>query len=249
MAPQMAYSGAWLRNAYVDPRAAFVPTADPAHDDLQDAPPGGEAFQAPPLTESAPIGEYPGAEWVANTLGTIIDRTDYDTHDAPSGAGAHAVDQGAAEQGYYSQYAPTQFTGERYVSEQFQSLPGQTVSDAALRRGMNSLPENNPEGFPVGDQQVNTFRVDRKFAVGERVHDRRVITPNTADQVTNVPPAPAQNGLYARSFDSLARAMPNVWQRPEIRREPPSASDDLQQDGAGQSQPLYPALSPWVVVT
>lgn len=245
--PQSTYTGAWLRNAYVDPKGAYVPTADPAHGETGDAAPGEVAYQAPMLTESAPIGEYPGAEWVANTLGTIIDRTDYDTHEAPEGPGAHAVNEGAAHQGYYSQYAPTQFTGERYVSERFESLPGTPVSDAALRRGLNSDPINNPEGFPQGQEQVNQFRVERKFFVGERVHDRRIMTPNTAAHATNVPSAAADDGLYARPYASLARPMTRVWQRPEIRREPPSASDALQQDGSGQSQPVSPALSAWVV--
>ena len=244
MAPQQ-YTGAWLRNAYRDPKGAFVPTSDPAHDELTDVAPGQVAYAAPPLTESAPIGEYPGAEWIANTLGTVIDRTDYDTHEAPD---THAVAEGAAHQGYYSQYAPTQFTGEKYTDVKFDSNPGQVVSNAALRRGLNSFPENNPDGVMPGSQQVNDFWVDRKFFEGERVHDRRIMTPNTADHATNVPAATTQDGLYARAYDSLARPMTRVWARPEFRREPPSASEDLQQDGTGQSQPLYPALSPWVVV-
>lgn len=243
----MTYSGAWLRNAYVDPKSGYVPTADPAHGDTKDVPPGEYAYAAPPLTETAAIGEYPGAEWVAHTLGTVIDRTNYESHEAPSGPDAHAVNEGAAHQGYYSQYAPTQAAGEAYRSVSFQSNGPVSVSPVALQRGLNGLSVNNPDGFPVGSQQVNDFWVDRKFMVGERVHDRRVMTPNTAAHATNVPAAD-DDSINARPFASLARPMTRVWQRPEFRREPPSVSDDLQTDGTGMSQPMYPSLSPWVVI-
>lgn len=236
----MTYTGSWLRNAYVDPKAGYVPTADPGHGVTDADDPNAYVYDAPPLTEPGPVGEYPGIEWVVNTIGTVIDRTDYTSHEAST------ADEGAAHQGYYSQYAPTQGAGETYQSVHFQSLPGQTVSNAALRRGLNSLPENNPEGFPVGDQQVNTFAVHRKFLVGERVHDRRIMTPNVAGHAANVP-APKDGNPYTQPFDSLARPMSRIFQRPEIRREPVPVSDDLLTDGTGQAQLVSPALNTWVV--
>ena len=131
----------------------------------------------------------------------------------------------------------------RAAASRESSSPG--VSNTALRRGMNSLPENNPDGFPVGQAQVNDFAVFRKFAVGQRRHDRRVVTPNTAAAVSNVP-TPDRGNLLTSPFDSLARPFQRVFQKPELRREPPSVSDDLQTEAT--ATPAYPYLATGVVI-
>ncbi len=249
MAPvTQPYSGAWLRSAYVDPKAAYVPTASAEHGVDEGAGPHAYAHQAPPQPEPGSTEEFVGMAWLAgmtDMLGTVIDRTDYETHEAPEGPGAHAVDQGAARAGYFSNRAATQFSGEVYASVPFQSNPSPGVSNTALRRGMNSLPENNPEGYPVGTAQVNDFAVFRKFAVGQRRHDRRVVTPNTAAAPANVP-APTNGNVLTSPYDSLARPFQRVFQRPGIRREPPSVSDDLATEP--DSRPAYPYLATGVVI-
>jgi len=242
------YNGAWLRSAYVDPKAAYVPTASPEHG--TDDGPGEHAYahQAPALPEPGASGEFVGMSWldnVTNMLGAVIDRTNYESHDAPEGPGAHAVNEGAARAGYSSDRAATQCTAEEYRSVRFESNPSPGVSNTALRRGMNSLPENNPDGFPVGQAQVNDFAVFRKFAVGQRRHDRRVVTPNTAAAVSNVP-TPDRGNLLTSPFDSLARPFQRVFQKPELRREPPSVSDDLQTEAT--ATPAYPYLATGVVI-
>jgi hypothetical protein len=243
------YAGAWLRSAYVDPKAAWSPTASAEHGKDEGEGTHAYAHQAPPQPEPGSTEEFVGMSWLSgmtDMLGQVIDRTDNESHEAPEGPGAHAVNEGAARRGYYNNGAATQFAGETYASVPFTSNPSPGVSNVALRRGMNSLPENNPEGYPVGQQQVNDFAVFRKFAVGMRRHDRRVVTPNTAAQVTNVP-TPDQGNLLTSPYDSLARPFQRVFQRPGLRREPPSVSDDLQTDAT--PQPAYPYLATGVVIT
>lgn len=242
------YSGAWLRSAYVDPKAAYVPTASAAHGEDEGEGTHAYAHQAPPQPEPGATGEYVGTDWLAgmtSMLGMVIDRTNNESHEAPDGTDPHAVNEGAARRSYYSNSAATQFSGETYASVPFTSNTSPGVSNVALRRGMNSLPENNPEGFPVGRAQVNDFAVFRKFAVGFRRHDRRVVSPNTADHATNVP-VPEEGNVLTSPFASLARPFQRVYQRPAMRREPPSVSDDLQTDTA--SQAAYPYLATGVVI-
>jgi hypothetical protein len=242
------YSGAWLRSAYVDPKAAYVPTASAEHGQDQGEGTHAYAHQAPALPEPGSSETFVGMSWldsVTNMLGTVIDRTSGESHDAPEGPGAHAVNEGAARAGYFSDRAATQFAGETYATVNFDSTPSPGVSNVALRRGMNSLPENNPEGFPLGRAQVNDFAVFRKFAVGQRRHDRRVITPNTATAPSNVP-APDRGNVMTSPYDSLARPFQRIFQRPGLRREPPSASDDLQTEAT--PQPAYPYLATGVVI-
>lgn len=244
------YGGAWLRSAYVDPKSAYVPTASAEHGTDAGAGEHAYAHEAPPQPEPGSTEEFVGMSWLSgmtNMLGTVLDRTNNESHEAPEGPGAHAVNEGAARRSYFDNGAATQFSNETYASVPFASNPSPGVSNVALRRGMNSLPENNPEGYPVGTAQVNDFAVFRKhFAVGVRRHDRRVVGPNTAAQVTNVP-TPAEGNLLTSPFDSLARPFQRVFQRPGLRREPPSVSDDLQSEGV--AQPAYPTMPTGVVIT
>lgn len=227
------YTGAWLRNAYVDPAAAYVPTADPEHADTTATDERlTVAYGAPPLTDTGEgAGEYFGQEWVVTgTPGTQLDYTDYESHQADT----HAGGQGAELAANYSPHAPTQFAGERYESVSFTGLPGQAVNDTAIRRGQNSDPVNQPDGFPLGERQVNDFHVDRRLYVGERVHDRRVVTPNLPAEITNVPAQTGQGSApWINPFATLARPMNTVNQRPQMRRPPiapNAATDDLQSD-------------------
>lgn len=233
----MAYSGSWLRNAYKDPNAAPVPTADPAHGVTNDPGPAPYTHAAPVLTEVGPIGPYPGSEWVVCTPGTVIDHTDYETHDAST------ADSGAARQGLYA-VPPATFADERYTSVEFDGFGGQDVNPVALRRGLNSFPENNPDGFNPGHAQVNTFAVYRKLAIGQRVHDQRIVTPNTAYRQVNAPP-PVNGNPYTPIFGSLAKPFQRVYQRPALRREPPPMSDDVLIQPP--DIPAAPVISMWVV--
>lgn len=248
------YVGSWLRNAYRDPAQAVLHTSDPSHDQLGQLDQTPIVHQAPPLLETAPIGLYPGAEWVTVTPGHVLNSTPVDhTQGAPAEGYAtelesqtanqlaHAVDLGGPAQSSYYE-PPLQFADEVYSSTRFEGLDSTPIADVALRRGLNGDPVNNPDGFRRGYD--NYWWVTRKFAVppaGDRMHDAHILTPNTATAVTNVPPTPVS---YGSPFDSLARNITNTFATPSVRREPPDLDTGLPSDGLDD---MYAASDPWVV--
>lgn len=233
----MSFRGAWLQHAMREPDQAVLHTADPAHAGGETVPPAEFAYSAPPMQEAAPTGPlYIGREWVVTSGGTTIDHTNYDSHDATT------ADEGASRQRNYGVPA-FQAAGEHYQADRFSGIGEYAPSDAALRRGMNALPENNPEGYPLGT--VEQYWVDRKLYFGRRNHDTRVVTPNTAYEPKDVPP-PAVGNQYTSPFSSLANGVPVVGSRPSLRRPPPPISDDLVNDS---TEPLHPGgmVAGWVL--
>lgn len=233
-----SFSGSWMRGAYVDPAAPVRHTADPAHqvpDELDPSPtwhgPSVDVGPSALLTDL-----LPGMEWVVTTPGRVIDRSATRAHDADPG------DHGASRDRAYGE-PPERFADEIYDGARFESFTVTPISTTALQRGLNGLPTNNPDGFRNG--WVEQSWISRKFAIGERVHDHRVLLPNTAfvettgDGSTNPPASP-----YLSPFAPLARVIKRINQTPEIRRQPP---DML----AGQVTDGSPLISPpadiWVV--
>lgn len=231
-----AYSGGWVRATAHDPSAAKVHTADPTHAATSDDDhPQTQGYQAPPMQPAALVGDFPGSEWVIIAPGVVIDRTDYGSHQADAGQ------LGAARARNTAVEVPYTFAGEHYESARWPGLPGQDISTTAIQRGRNSASVNNPEGFALGHD--DRYWVDRRFALGERVHDTRIYEVNTAYEQQDAPP-PDPGTPWTSPFSSLARAMTRVWQRPSVRREPPPVSADL------ETEPdAYPAAVPsWVVM-
>jgi hypothetical protein len=107
------------------------------------------------------------------------------------------------------------------------------MSPLALTRGRNGLPENNPEGFRAGVDS-NYFE-NRRFPVGDRVHESRIIFPDLPEPDSD--PAPL-GGAYPQPFRALARNITNVNQTPADRRPPPPMYGDLITDGS----PFYPSV-------
>ena len=258
----MAYTGGWRAHTefYKEPGTPLH-TADPAHSTPGSQQIGEFAYEAPP-SDPAPdyMTEYPGQEWVVvDTPGLVLDSTPVshtegltavahatDLEMQHAATASHAVDQGAGRAGVYAT-PPMQFHDERYLDARFEGL-GPVVQDPIVtRRGLNGLPENNPpdseggmpHGFRLGWVMQNF--VDRKFAIGERVHDQRMLTPNTAWAPAD---QPAGNNQYTSPFDGLARGLPTTWSRPMLRRNPPPVSEDMVTDG---SEDVYPTLDDWVV--
>jgi hypothetical protein len=235
----MAFSGAWRQGAYSVPDAYVSHTADPAHAEVgEDDGTQALTYQAPPQADSVELvaAELPGMEWIAATPGRVLDTTDYTSHEADT------RDRGADDAGYYGEPI-TQFSGEKYEGSRFESFDGVEVNPVVLQRGLNGLPVNNPQGFRNG--WVEQFWVDRKFAIGERVNDERVIFPDTAFSETGKGSGPVEAGPYAQPFGSLARAISSINVTPMARREPPPMGGDQVDDGT----PYYPAgaYDTWVV--
>lgn len=244
---------------YSDPSQRLVHVAAPEHGDL-DTPDAVPIWYAPALTPVADIGAYPGMNWVMTGGSMQLDHTPV-SHDggdtmpmqpdlramaAASGA-RHGTDYGSSLAGNWAP-PPVTFRDEHQV---YTRIPGNgpgddiSVSTVALQRGLNSLPENNPDGYNPGSVQWE--RAERKFAIGERVHDMRVLHLNVAEGGgTNVP---AKGGPYNSPFDSLARALTNINARPQQRREPQGIGESELSDGALDSYFLAPraTVGQWVV--
>lgn len=243
------YSGMWKNTAYQDPRGPTLHTADPQHANRDTPDPQRAVHQAPALPDPGAADEYPGMSWVIDGGGVQLDHTDYSDHEgvgtaptytdlvdqAADSAGRHQVDEGRPAQ--TSRVVPTaQAVTEHYHSDRSAGIgPGATeVSTVALQRGLNGLAENNPDGFRAGYDTV--WWVDRKFMIGERRHDARPLYVNTAAAPENTPPV-SPGTPYTSPFASLARGIPTIWQRPQLRREPVGISRDVVRDGAADATP------------
>lgn len=251
-------SGQWARNTYYEPDRAKLHTADPAHGETDAPDTARYAYEAPPGEDLGEAGEFPGSEYVDVLSGVLIDTTPT-THDGgdtmpvyasdlqmqqASGA-AHGTDYGASHA--QNHHPPSlDFASEKYVHQRYDSFGPQDqvgVSPVALQRGLNALAENNPDGFRPGVQEH--WRVDRKFNIGQRVYDLRPLWLNTAYQEADVPP-PADPNPATPSFSSLARAITNVAQRPQLRREPPGLAESILTDGAADAAGAD--VADWVVI-
>lgn len=254
----MAYTGMWLSNALANNGHTAVHQVDPAHADVTTAPGVYQSvtYTAPPSDPVGALSEYPGQEWVVVTSGQVLDQTPEDHQDgsvkgvyeineggyvsqAQASGAAHTEDYGASRTRNHAQPG-LQFARERYLGERF-SVPLQTATTpVALQRGLNGLDENNPDGFPLGQDYVPW--VDRKFEIGQRFHDAHVAEVNTA-KVIRDQPVPAGASQYNSPFALLARAITRPVQ-PMIRRDPPPMSAPIVSDG---SETLYAAQTEWVV--
>lgn len=237
----MAFTGGWrARQFVVDPYEKLHTAGSDHTADSKDPNPTwnvpGDLDQVPAyMSEDYPDPDY----FFADTHGVTLDNTDYESHETTGDSAMTATDQGAAREALYEPPV-LQAHDERYMSARFEGVATSAVSDAALRRGLNADPINNPEGFRLGWVEQNW--VDRKMYDPERIHDRRLNLVNTADVVANQPGQPVP---WGNPFSGLARAITNVTQKPMIRREPPPLSESVVTDG---SEDTYDANeTDWVV--
>lgn len=235
----MSFTGAWrAKQFYVDPYERLH-TAGVDH--VRDTSDPNPTWDAPgDLTGGLPeyLTEFPDADWLhADTPGVVMDMTPAHDHDVQGTSAMTAPDQGASRENNFT--APVlQASDERYLSARFEGIATSPVSDAALRRGFNADPINNPEGFRLG--WVEQSFVDRKMYDPTRVHDRRLLTPNTAEVVHDQPGQPVP---FGNPFAAMARALTTVNQKPMIRREPPPIDESIVTDGSDQG---YDAYTDWV---
>lgn len=217
----MTISGTWRAGAYTAP-GSTRPEPDRRH---ETAPPEDAAqvavYTAPPQDDAGARGEYPGMDYVVETGGRIVDTTNLRDH-SPDGG-----DHGGAVAAAFGERAPA-FSDERYATDAFELTPATEVNPVALQRGLNGLPQNNPEGFRAGWWREPW--ANRRFPIGERHNDERVLLPDTA--YADAGSQPLDDGAYPVPFGSLARSITNVAQRPLQRREPPPMGADLVDDGS-----------------
>jgi hypothetical protein len=132
--------------------------------------------------------------------------------------------------------APMQFKNERYGTIRSAGF-GPTLDNNSPTgwRGTygNSSPANNPhipglpgdDGFPRGSDLM-VVGVDRKFNIGERYHDRHVVSPNDATLPTNQV-RPDGHSPYLSPFDTAKRAITRAWNTPAKLASPPDFSQDI----------------------
>lgn len=215
-------------------------------------------------------------DWVVDTPGAVLDLTPYDHNDGYGGANyadgptvyasnpgdlayqaasahAHGSDYGSSRASSYDQ-PPMQAWDERYISTRFEGVGpvGDLIPTLAGggQRGLNGLSVNNPpmdsydgRGYRWG--WIEQFMVDRKMYDGQRVHDERFNTPNVAEYEMNGT-VPEDAGAYNSPFDTMARIITNVNQRPLLRRTPPPIDQSLIDDAEyAEDSPYY--SDSWVV--
>lgn len=125
-------------------------------------------------------------------------------------------------------------TTEMYVLE-----PSSSGSRKAVFRGDNSLPENNPDGFRVG-QRVRRWQ-DRKIPGGglrrhnaHPLHLHVAAAPNVSPE-----PAPGQGNRYASPFGLNISSRTRVLQMPVARRVPRPWDDNVITDGSDDPTPSF----------
>lgn len=252
----MAYSGAWKRSQgpyYFDPDSGQVHTADRAHA-VTDAPdPIAYVYTAPLGMDytDEPADEFPGLDCVVQTSGLVLDTTPGghnggdtaplfgdDAAMMRDAATRHGVDFGASRANNYEP-PDTRAADETFTAERFEQPARTEINPVALQRGLNSLDVNNPQGFRAGFTEW--FRPNRRIPIGERRHDHRPLTPNTAYLPQDAAPVPTP---YGQPFARFARAITSVNQTPVARRDPTGISRDVTSDAAAES---YADVSDWVV--
>jgi hypothetical protein len=243
----MAFTGNWLRSAQqVQANPSQLKEPSPRH--------GEDATDQYPQDHQAPVGpDYGDTDFmrvVVNAPGLPLDTPDARSHDGPARGGVfrnqlerQAVQQRGHEgqdRGWVrSQYAgrqPSQDDTTRYLESTWTGNGSAAPPPEAVQRGINSLPQNNPEveGYDPGGfrRGLRTFRfVDRKNRI-----DQRVYTPQQllAREIRVPAPQPAQNGTWGRTspFASMARPLNTVATRPGMFRNPPNLTETIVADQA-----------------
>lgn len=268
----MGVRGAWGRartGAYVD-LPEPLPRVDPRHGQNTTDDPTLGSWGAPSVDVVDPEAAtyiYEQVDYVATDVGGLVLDVTPATHAEgivgenfadgftvgavnpgdvaylAASAAAHGRDYGGDRASTYGA-PPLQAHDERYESVRFDGVGPVQLNPQVFTRGLNGLADNNPDGFRLG--HIEQHWVDRKLYVGERVHDFRILTPNTPYVETDSAP-PADASVYNSPFSSLARMVTTVNQRPMIRREAPPASQGDVTDGTESlyTDP-YSAGSEWV---
>jgi len=122
----------------------------------------------------------------------------------------------------------------RYLQQDWTGNGSPAPTPEAIQRGINSLPQNNPdvEGYDPGGYRrgLRSWRfIDRKNRIDPRVYTAQQLL---AREIRIPAPQPAQNGTWGRTspFASMARSMDTVAVRPGLFRSPPGLTDTVLAD-------------------
>lgn len=150
-------------------------------------------------------------------------------------AAAHSRDYGSADVQMFE--APImREDGAVYQTQRLEAERAVAGSRAALTRGRNSLPENNPDGPP--DQGHYTMRwIDRAFKRRGIRTDQQPLRNYRAATANPIPaPAAAAANQYTSPYAALANARRLKLTTPQIRRVPRAPDEAAEVDGSNDPQ-------------
>jgi hypothetical protein len=152
---------------------------------------------------------------------------------------AHMADYGAAAVHHRS---PPIGRADRdtYNTQRVEQEFPTTGSRAALTRGRNAWPENNPDGPPDQGHSVGRW-IDRQFTRRGIRPDMMPLRPYVAGIGVNTPaPAPGQANQYTSPYANLVSARLLKLTTPQVRRVPRPPDDAALTDGTEDPQYTVP---------
>lgn len=151
---------------------------------------------------------------------------------------AHSEDHGAGAVHHYADPIE-RASSDTYRTVRVEAERAGSTSRAALTRGRNALPENNPEGPPP--QGTFTMRwIDRQFTRRGIKTDMQPLRPYRAALAQQTP---AGESVYASPYPRLGNARQLKLTTPQTRRVPRPWDDTAQVDGT--QDPQYDAPVYW----
>lgn len=153
---------------------------------------------------------------------------------------AHSADYGSAAVQHYADPIE-RATRDTYQTVRVEAEFATSSSRAALIRGRNSLPENNPDGPPP--QGTYTMRwINRRPSRHEIKPDMQPLRPYVAGIAVQIPaPGDANGNQYTSPYPRIAPARLLKLVTPQLRRVPRPIGDDAQTDGTADPQYAAPA--------
>jgi hypothetical protein len=258
----MAYTGAWRSAQKTTPPADANPNLGNAVDRTQhtEADKYFDPYPEPtPQLPPTPAYLYAADDWLAwpeplvhdpvltEPLGHEYGEVQGGEHATQLGSIAEAYQAHMADYGgaavHHANEAIERAERDTYVTQRLEMPFPSTGSRAALTRGRNAWPENNPEGPP--DQGHYTMRwIDRQFTRRGIRTDQQPLRPYTAAGAMQVPAPGESNGSpYTSPYARIANARQLKLTTPQIRRVPRPPDDDAIVDGT--SDPQYQDPSYW----
>lgn len=239
----MAYTSNWLRSQQTaDPRATKLPLPSERHGtEVGDQYPNDA--QSPP---GADYGDVQLIDPVVQTPGIVLDAVEL-SHDSRRAHGVYGTQQerqsaqavghegqdlGWVRQTYVA--PPFQDDTTRYAEDCWTGNPAYAPPPEAIQRGINGLPQNNPEveGYDPGGfrRGFRYFRfVDRKHNINPRVYQAQQLL---AREIRVPHDQPAQDSSFPKGspFRAFSRVQDTIAQAPELWRSPPRLTDTILAD-------------------
>lgn len=258
-----ARSGAWLRSQQ---RFTPAPEDNPnlggvvRADHLKPVEPGSAFPEPTPVLPETPAFLYAQDDYIL-TPPAVLDPLDREPEGHEYGTvqrgnqtfssatvdayRAHSDDRGAAEVHHFD--TPImRAQDDSYRTVRIEQEFPTTGSRAALTRGRNAWPENNPDGPPSQGFMVMRW-IDRQYTRRRIAPDMQPLRPYRAGLARQ---APAPGGgvagsPYTSPYPRLAMAKARKLTRPQERRVPRAPDDDIINDGTQDAQYTDPQYWGW----